>query len=74
MTEPLQYLLITVKVVPLEKFRYNYLKKKNFFSIFFFFTFLKSLLHFKHLPEKDDPHSLCISRDTGSEKYGYISV
>ena len=23
----------------------------------FFFAFLKSLLHFKHLPEKDDPHS-----------------
>ena len=40
----------------------------------FFFAFLKSILHFKHLPEKDDPHSSCISRDTGSKIYGYISV
>ena len=48
-------------------------KKKTFFQ-FFFFTFLKSILHFKHLPEKDDPHSLWISKDTGSEKYGYRSV
>ena len=50
-------------------------KQKTFFKFFFFFfPFLNSILHFKHLPEKDDPHSLCISRDTGSEKYGHISV
>ena len=43
-------------------------KQKTFFE--FFFAFLKSILHFKHLPKKDDPHSLCISGNIGSEKYG----
>ena len=33
---------------------------------FFFVAFLKSILNFKHLPIKDDPHSLCISGNTGS--------
>ena len=26
------------------------------------------------MPEKDDTHSWCLSRGTGFEKYGYISV
>ena len=26
------------------------------------------------MPEKDEPHSWCLSRGTGSKKYGYISV
>ena len=43
-------------------------KQKNFCE--FFFTFLKSILHFKHLQKKGDPHSLCISGNIGSEKYG----
>ena len=30
-------------------------KQKTFFE--FFFAFLKSILHFKHLPKKDDPRS-----------------
>ena len=30
-------------------------KQKTFFE--FFFSFLKPILHFKHLPNKDDPHS-----------------
>ena len=30
-------------------------KQKNFSE--FFFAFLKSILNFKHLPKKDDPHS-----------------
>ena len=30
-------------------------KQKNFFE--FFFAILKSILHFKHLPKKDDPDS-----------------
>ena len=30
-------------------------KQKTFFE--FFFTFLKSILHFKHLPKKDNPHN-----------------
>ena len=30
-------------------------KQNNFFE--FFFAILKSILHFKHLPKKDDPHS-----------------
>ena len=43
-------------------------KQKTFSDISF--VFLNSLLNFKHLPKKDDPHSLSISGDTGSEKYG----
>ena len=30
-------------------------KQKTFFE--FFFAFLKSILHFKHLQKKEDPHS-----------------
>ena len=30
-------------------------KEKNFSE--FFFAFFKSILNFKHLPKKDDPHS-----------------
>ena len=43
-------------------------KEKTFSEISF--AFLNSLLNFKHLPTKDDPHSWCISGSTGSEKYG----
>ena len=32
-------------------------EKQKTFSGFFFFAFLKSILNFKHLPKKDDPHS-----------------
>ena len=39
-----------------------------------FFEFLKSILHFKNWPKQDDPHSLCISGNIGSEKYGQINV
>ena len=83
MAAPLQYLLLTVKVVPLiskilrlvlktlrveEK---HYLlarenltqpvqmqlseKQKTFLE--YLFAFLKSILNFKHLPKKDEPHS-----------------
>ena len=47
-------------------------KEKTFslFFFFFFFAFLKSLLKYKHFPKKDDPHVLCISGNTGSEKFG----
>ena len=31
-------------------------KQETFLRFLFFFAFLKSILHFKHLPEKDDPH------------------
>ena len=44
-------------------------QKQKLFSEFFL-AFLKSVLNFKHLPKKDDPHSLCISGKTGSGKYG----
>ena len=90
---PLQYLLITVKVVALEKVSLlvihkilrlfvntltvdekRYLltrdnltqtieiqlsgKQKTFFNFFFFlFSFLKTILHFKHLSTKDNRHS-----------------
>ena len=49
MTPPLQYLLITVKVVALEKV--SFIDTQNPV-----FSFLKSIFNFKHLPEKDDPH------------------
>ena len=89
MTTPLQNLLITVNVVPLEKVFLvihkilrlfvntwtvndkHYLlnrdnltqpiqiqlsqKQKTFSEIFF--AFLKSILNFKHLRKKDNPHS-----------------
>ena len=51
-----------------KQFRYNYLKKKMVF-LHFFFGLLKSILNFKHLQKKDDPHSCRISGNTGTEKY-----
>ena len=44
-------------------------QKEKAFSEFLF-AFLKSILNFKHLPERDNPRSSCISGNTGSEKYG----
>ena len=44
-------------------------QKQNKISEFFFFAFLKSILNFKHMPKKDDPHKWCISRKNGSEKH-----
>ena len=43
-------------------------KQKTFYQ--FFFSFLKSLLNFKHFVKTDDTHSLCISTITDSEKHG----
>ena len=40
----------------------------------FFFAFLKSILNFKNLPKKDDPHSCCICGNNSSEKHGLINV
>ena len=42
-------------------------KQKTFFE--FFLAFLKSILNFKHWPENGDPHSRCISGNSGSKKY-----
>ena len=39
-------------------------KQKTFSQ--FFLKFLKSILNFKQLGKEDDPHSSCISRNTGS--------
>ena len=41
--------------------------EKNSFSIFLS-TFPKSTLKFEYFQRKDDPHSLCISEITDSEK------
>ena len=41
-------------------------EKQKTFSRFFFFSFLKAILNFKHLPKKDVLLSLCISGNTGS--------
>ena len=49
-------------------FRYNYLRKKKFFSIFFFIFGIRS--DFEDFPEKDLPHSWCIFELTDSEKRG----
>ena len=43
-------------------------QKQKIFSELFF-AFLKSVLNFKYFPKKDDPHSWCISGNTGSKKY-----
>ena len=47
-------------------------KQKSFSQ--FGFAFLGSILNFKHFTKNDDPHSLCISEITGSEKCGQINV
>ena len=39
-------------------------KQKTFSELFL--KFLKCILNFKHLAKEDDPHSSCISRNTGS--------
>ena len=39
-----------------------------------FFAFSKSILNFKHFSKKGDPHSRCVSGNTGCEKYGLINV
>ena len=44
-------------------------QKQNIFSEFFF-PLEKSMLNFKHLQKKDEPHSRRISGNTGSDKYG----
>ena len=49
-------------------------QKQKKISEFFYFAFLKSILKFKHLPKKGDPHSRCVSGNTGCEKYGEINV
>ena len=88
MALPLQYLLITLKVILLEKVscsdrqnpdavfntlavveKHFLLTRDNLMQTIqikltqnktfsqFFFAFLKSILNFKHLPKKHDPHS-----------------
>ena len=72
MGAPLQYLLITVKVVALEKVSFSDTQNpkaafltqpiqmelsENKTVSQIFFVFLKSILNFKHLPAKDDPLS-----------------
>ena len=44
-------------------------RKQNFF-LNLFFAFSKFTLHFEHFQKKYDPHSLCISEITDSEKRG----
>ena len=45
-------------------------KQKTSCEFFFFFAFLKSILHFKCLLTRDDHRSLCSSGNTVSGKYG----
>ena len=51
-----------------QQIRMKVSQKQNTFSRLFF-EFLKSILNFEHWPEKDDPHSWWISRNTASKKY-----
>ena len=44
-------------------------KQKKICEFFFFFEFLKSILNFKHMPKKEDPHRWCISRKNRFEKH-----
>ena len=37
-------------------------------------SFLKSSLNFQHFPNKDEPHTRCISVSTDSEKGDWINV
>ena len=48
-------------------------QKEKVFSQFLF-GFLKSMLIFKQFPKSDDPHSRCISGNSGYGKHGYINV
>ena len=43
-------------------------KQKTFAE--FSFAFLKYILNLKHLPKNGDPHSWCVSGNTGCEKCG----
>ena len=43
-------------------------KRKTFSR--FFFAISKSIINFKHLPKKDDPHSSCLFGNTTSQKRG----
>ena len=43
-------------------------KQKTFSQ--YFSAFSKSILNFKLLPKKDDPHTRCISGNTVSKKHG----
>ena len=45
------------------------LETKNFFSIFFFFTFRNLDSIFNIFLRKDDPHNLCIFDRTDSKKH-----
>ena len=66
-TAPLPYLLITVKVIALEKVSLSDIQNSKTVCLHihcrrpafseFFFAFLKFILNFKHFPKKDDPHS-----------------
>ena len=47
-------------------------KQKSFSE--FFFSFLKSILNFKDLSKKDNPHSWGISGNADSEKHGQVNV
>ena len=47
-------------------------KQKKFSE--FSLAFLKAISNFKHLPKKDDRHSLSIYGNTCCEKYSYINV
>ena len=42
-------------------------KRKSFWQ--FLFAFLKAILNFKNFPKNVDPHSWCISGNTGSEEH-----
>ena len=57
-----------IETMQRNEFRWKYLEKKKLFFQFFS-SFLKSSLNLEHFQKKDDPHSLCISEITDSQKH-----
>ena len=62
---PMKSMLFLIETISRYQFRCNYLKKKNFFSIFS--AFLKCSLNFQYIEKKRWPHRFWISEITDSK-------
>ena len=59
-------ILFLVETIQSKQFRCIYLKNETFFSIFFFI--FQIYIKFRTFSKKADPHSLCISEITSTER------
>ena len=59
-------ILFLVETIQSKQFRWIYLKNETFFSIFFFI--FQIYIKFRTFSKKTDPHSLCISEITCTER------